>query len=481
MTSTAPHANAPDAPFVTDVAPRKTFLDAPFVLDLFAGPGGLDVSAHALDIPSLGIEWDKSACLTRYAAGLDTLHADVSAVRRDRFESLPPEINILAGGPPCQTYSVAGSGAGRKALDEVKGYIDRLMHGDSDEEIDKALGNLTDPRTALVLEPLRYAIQATRSPNRSHRPYDVIVLEQVPAVEALWRQYAKVLQTQGLPDGTRYEVVVEVLGTEAYGVPQTRKRAVLVARRVEFGRPSLPAPTHRAYEPRKWSHDALPEAPEAEEQSRQEALGADSGTPAPLLPWKSMGDALGKPAGTTHVGRPTPFLVRSNYGSSGNPGRRGVRTDRQPATTVTGRITRFVVFQHLNDDIVHEGDRFSTNEAGLLQSFPPDYPWSGTAQAQQVGNAVPPLFGAHLLSAALALPTPIAELMDKPWIDATEEQRAKRRLHGCGAPDGCTDRCPRSNDKAPSTPARTRSTPPKATPPKPVPDSAENTEVLYAL
>ena len=71
------------------------------MVDLFAGPGGLDVAARWLGISVVGIEWDKSACLTRYAAGLDTLHADVSAVRRDAFESLPPEINVLAGGPPC--------------------------------------------------------------------------------------------------------------------------------------------------------------------------------------------------------------------------------------------------------------------------------------------------------------------------------------------------------------------------------------------
>jgi DNA (cytosine-5)-methyltransferase 1 len=89
------------------------------------------------------------------------------------------------------------------------------------------------------------------------------------------------------------------------------------------------------------------------------------------------------------------------------------------------------------------------NEAGLLQSFPPDYPWSGTAQAQQVGNAVPPLFGAHLLSAALGLPTPGTDLLAKPWTQATEEQRAKLRSHGCGAADACTARCPESQDQAP--------------------------------
>ncbi|MEU1851804.1 DNA cytosine methyltransferase [Streptomyces sp. NPDC019990] len=451
---------------MTSTAPHQSIIDKPFVLDLFAGPGGLDVAGHALNIPSLGIEWDKSACLTRYAAGLDTLHADVSAVRRDAFESLPPEINVLAGGPPCQTYSVAGNGAGRKALEEVKSYIARLMAGDSDEKIDKELKKLSDPRTALVLEPLRYAIQATRSPNRGNRPYDVIILEQVPAVEALWQRYAFVLENIGLPDGTKYKVVVDVLDTETYGVPQTRSRAVLIARREGLGEPVLPAPTHRAYEAREWNRgndriSAPIHQPTLDEENVPEPQDG-RGEEEELLHWTSMGEALAGPVGE-HLGRKTPFLVRSNYGSSGNPGRRGVRTDRQPAATVTGRISRFVVFEHLNDDIVHEGARFSMNEAGMLQSFPPDYPWSGTAQAQQVGNAVPPLFGAHLLSAALGLPAPAADALRTPWTPATEEQRAKLRSQGCGAADDCTARCPRPEDQAPP-PSTSHSRKKKASP-----------------
>jgi DNA (cytosine-5)-methyltransferase 1 len=64
-----------------------------------------------------------------------------------------------------------------------------------------------------------------------------------------------------------------------------------------------------------------------------------------------------------------------------------------------------------------------------------------------VGNAVPPLFGTHLLSAALGLPKPDPAALRKPWQPATEEQRAKLRSNGCGTSDACTDRCPRPEDQ----------------------------------
>ncbi|MEV7022398.1 DNA cytosine methyltransferase [Kitasatospora sp. NPDC093558] len=413
----------------SDAATR--FLGEPYILDLFAGPGGLDVAARMLEVRSLGIEWDKDACETRYAAGLETWHADVSEVRRNRFHELPAGLNVLAGGPPCQTYSVAGNGAGRKALDKVEKLIHELVAGAGEKEIDEELEKLGgDARTALVLEPLRYAIKALDCENRGKRPFDVIVLEQVPAVKALWQVYKEALET-GLPreDGTRvrYKVAeVKTLHTEAYGVPQTRRRTILIARLDKYPAPPLPAPTHHIFNP----HNPEQGGPE----DNRTALPVD-GSAAPLEPWVAMGKVL--------TGRKGPFEIVSNYGSGGDPKKRGIRTHLQPSFTVTGKVSRNAVRRH-PDGPPLDPDRLTIPEAGILQTFPPDYPWDGGDKSQQVGNAVPPLFGMHVLAAALSRPLPPEEKLRESWgrLDTKSARYAKLRTEGCKAPDGCGPNCP---------------------------------------
>lgn len=320
------------------------------MVDLFAGPGGLDVAARWLGLDAHGVEWDRNAVETRFAAGLSTSVGDVRRFGPCCF----PKAEVLAGGPPCQTFTVAGGGAGRRALDRVLGLVEELVTG---QDISVRLAGLEDERTGLVLEPLRWALEAYQL----GRPFKAIVLEQVPAVLPVWKAVGEALERFG------YTSVHGVLRTEEFGVPQTRRRALLVATLDSHAK--LPPPTHRKFSP------------------RVSRLSGDSS----LLPWKSMADVLGR---TGH------FIVKSNYGTGGDPKARGVRHSEQPSATVTGKIRRNIIVGPGGDS---GGNRLTIAEAGLLQTFPGDYPWAGNDIAQQIGNAIPPRLAAHVLAAALDL------------------------------------------------------------------------------
>ncbi|POX44221.1 DNA cytosine methyltransferase [Streptomyces sp. Ru72] len=358
------------------------------MVDLFAGPGGLDLAAEVLGIPSIGIEWDDGAVATRLAAGLRTEPGDVRLFGPGDAQFA--ECNVLAGGPPCQTFSIAGNGTGRKALDLVTGFIHRMHDwykrekagktGETWEDIQRALDKLDDERTGLVLQPLRWVFEAMLRPRhggQTPQPFEVIVLEQVPAVIEVWHEYEKVLRAIG------YDTAAKVFHTEQYGVPQTRRRAVLVAR---YGGPParLPAPTRQLY--RKGASPT------------EYLFGRES--------WVSMEDALKDVYERVPEARrrTMPFCVVSNYGSGGDPKARGRRESDKPSATITGKWSRNRIVGV--DSPETEMERLTQEEAGVFQSFPYRYPWRGKDQAQQIGNAVPPWFGVHVLSAALDLGAP---------------------------------------------------------------------------
>lgn len=337
------------------------------MVDLFAGPGGLDVAAHWLGLRVTGIEWDANACETRESAKLTTESADV----RDCKPTDYPGARILTGGPPCQTYTVAGSGRGRQALKRVKELVHVLASGG---DIGSSLSEFGDDhRTGLVLQPLKWALECCDR----DEPYEAIVLEQVTTVLPVWEEMAWVLRERG------YQVDCGILQTERFGVPQTRRRAILIARLGD--RPvELPKPTHQLYRKGVRPHSDHPR------------------------PWVSMGEALG----TTK-----PFTVVSNYGTGGDPKARGTRESTEPAATVTGKVSRNRVVWH---DARRTEGRVTPKQAGIFQTFPHDYPWSGKDIAQQIGNAIPPRLSAHVLAAALGRTLNDAvldECVRQPWSE----------------------------------------------------------------
>lgn len=164
------------------------------IVDLFAGPGGWDEGLRILGRDDVvGVELDKDIAATREAAGLATIHANVLDVGPGDFAG----IEGLIASPPCQTFSSAGKQAG-----------------------------LSDPRGRLVFEVIKWA--------RITRP-EWIACEEVSEVLPIWRAFASDLREMG------YHATALLLNAADYGVPQSRKRAFLMASRRPF---AMPTPTH---------------------------------------------------------------------------------------------------------------------------------------------------------------------------------------------------------------------------------------------
>lgn len=339
-------------------------------------------------VESIGVEWDDATRATRAAAGLLTTDVkDVAAL--GPCDPSVVEATVLTGGPPCQSFSVAGSRKGHEALDDVLRLATRLADHEDEASFDMAWKEvkaetdaMSDDRTGFVLQPLRWIMEAKL---KRRRPYEVVVLEQVPTVLPVWKHFVEILRRTG------YAAEAHVLHTEDFGVPQTRRRAVLIAqfdpenvhRKVPF-----PKATHQRY--RKGA-ERLP----ARDEHHAGSLFDE------VEPWVSMGDAL-------RATRTTDFVMVSNYGSGGDPKNRGRRESGEPAPTITGKVRRNRLYPLKSDRpgelVIREDDeldRLSFEEAGLLQSFPAAYPWRSTDVAQQIGNAVPPRLSLHILSMAL--------------------------------------------------------------------------------
>lgn len=462
-------------------------MTAGIVLHRFAGAGGWEEGARLAGYAGMqvGIELDPDACRTAVAAGHARIRADVTQFPLTR---LAGKVLGCVESPPCPTWSTAGDGAGKVDLANVVRLIDDHAAGR-----DPGRYEWVDPRSALTAEPMRSV--------RTLRPR-FVALEQVPPVITIWRYMAHKLR------GLGYQVWTGFLSAEEYGVPQTRRRAILIARLDGSALP--PAPTHQSYRSGREALDDvdLLGSPLPRWVSMAEALGWATGTirtgnnsrvgagetvdyerdtaaPAPTLTgnvsrWQMRNNNhanactrdLDEPAGTIFFGRAMNSVVwmRSNYGTAGDPGDRGERRADEPAPTVTGKIGRNMwmapagassqaVDPRSVDEPAHTitgkataawvhnrpattvlgdsrvwppghkinaddrdrlgeqaaaeryGDRagaaamrVTVQEAGVLQSFRADYPWSGTQTKRylQVGNAVPPLLAAAILRPLLA-------------------------------------------------------------------------------
>lgn len=354
-------------------------------LDLFAGHGW-GVACKKLGIEEYGVEIMPEAVATREANGMSTIYRDVwtglEASEDGGYVTPDGGFDLLIASPPCQTFSMAGSGAGRKALDEVLHAIDvrAYMHPSAL----RVFGRLHDPRTALVLTPLAHVARDTPT---------YVVFEQVPPVLPVWERCAEEMRRWG------YSVWTGILNAEQYGVPQTRKRAVLIAR-ADGVEAAPPVPTHSRYysrDPKRLDPGVLPWV------SMADALGwgMDARPYVAIAPGSGGGRPDTWAAGGAHArkiitdARDSGRWLKSSYSTRGDYAKRGERPGHTPAPTVTSHVDR----HKWHDNAATAGERVTVAEAAALQSYPPDFTFAGTKTKQflQIGNAVPPLLAEAIL------------------------------------------------------------------------------------
>jgi DNA (cytosine-5)-methyltransferase 1 len=324
-------------------------------IDLFCGAGGLSrgLSEAGFEIVAAADSWETS--LRSYRAnfpGHMALAVDASTITA---ESLPTEttssrLDLIAGGPPCQGFSI------------------------------QRIGHDLDDRNDLVLAFARVVSDL--------RPR-CFLMENVPGLlgrrgRLVVQKFTRIMTNSG------YDLQHAIVDAADFGVPQSRRRVFFIG----------------------WDRNTLPKfsfpLPNLDEEQRQTVRDAIRDLPPPPEDFSpSAGDALHRrirlstknlerlsliPPGGGFEDLPIEMRVECHKSGAARIGHRSVygrlAPDR-PAATITARFDSFTRgrFGH-----PWEERNITLREGARLQGFPDSHSFYGTQEeiAAQIGNAVPP-------------------------------------------------------------------------------------------
>jgi DNA (cytosine-5)-methyltransferase 1 len=330
----------------------------PRTISLFSGAGGLDYGFEAAGFDTgVAVEMNRDACTTlrRNRPTWQVIERDimhVSSAEILRAAQLKREqAAVLIGGPPCQPFSKGGY----------------WSHGDA--------RRLADPRSNTLSAYLRVledtlpeAFVLENVEGLAYREKDEGLNLLLSAIRAINKR-----------NGTNYVPTVEILNAADFGVPQLRKRVIVVGFR-SGNRFTFPARTHgfdSGLEKHRTSWDALADV----KPSANEDL-ALTGKWAGLLP--SIPEGHNYLWHTDRMGGKRLFGWRSRYWSFLLK-----LAKAQPSWTIQAQPGPSIGPFHW------ENRRLSMRELCRLQTFPDDIEIHGTRIAiqRQLGNAVPSLLG----------------------------------------------------------------------------------------
>lgn len=357
-------------------------------LELFSGAGGL---AKGLELAGAKhrafIEWNVDACKTlRMNYSPDTVFE--TDIREFRFADFR-KIDMIAGGPPCQPFSLGGKARGHKDERDMFPYAI------------SAIRQLA-PK-AFMFENVKGLLRKSFA-----EYFNYIILQltypEIAPMDMDWKTHLSALErihTKGNYKGLKYNVIFRMVNAANYGVPQKRERVIIVGIRNDLNTSwSFPEETHsedallwdKYVTGEYWErHNITPDIKFLKQaSSERERLQKKYGLFRPgQQPWQTVRDAL--------CGLPDPLFgenVESEHlersGAREYPGHTGSDID-MPAKTIKAGDHGVPGGENMIKYPDGKVRYFTILEAKRIQTFPDDYPIIGSwsESMRQLGNAVP--------------------------------------------------------------------------------------------
>lgn len=367
-------------------------------IELFSGAGGL-----ALGMAKSGfkhemlVEFNKNAIDTlthnhdvgqEQIKNWDIRHADIKNISFNQFNR---KLSVVAGGPPCQPFSLGGK---HQAYDDGRDMFPQAVRAVRETEPD-----------SFIFENVKGLLRKSFS---AYFEYVILQLTY-PALtknkNESWEEHLSRLeetQSKGNYTGLRYNVAFKLLNAADYGVPQRRERVFIVGFRGDLNvKWNFPKATHSKdsllwdqwVTKEYWQRLDVPEKDRPIEKEAQDKISDRLRRKYGLFkptekPWVTVREAI------KDLPEPQKKNDFNNHihreGAKSYPGHTGSPIDEPSKTLKAGdhgvpggeNMIRF------NDNSIRY---FTVREAARVQTFPDDYhisgPWSECMR--QIGNAVP--------------------------------------------------------------------------------------------
>jgi len=352
------------------------------------------------------VERDKYCCDTireNQARGFKSLHGWClypGDVKDFDYSSIKTEVDLLAGGPPCQPFSIGGK---HQAYNDDRDMFPQVV---------KAVRELK-PRAILVENVKGF----TRKTFSNYFSYVVLQLshpEVVRKKNEQWTEHLARLEkfhTKGSWSGLQYNVVPRLLNAANFGVPQKRERVFFVGFRSDLGVEwTFPEKTHSLesllvdqfvtgeYWERHCVAKRLRPKPSAKLASRILSMKAENltlfETERNKLPWRTVRDAISDLPDPEREDCSAFHNHWHNPGARSYTGHTGSPLD-EPAKTLKAGDHGVPGGENTLSKLDGSVRYFTVREAARLQTFPDDYVFHGawTETMRQLGNAVPVRLG----------------------------------------------------------------------------------------